>query len=172
MKTRFRFACVVLFLLITASLVAQEWTPAQKEVWQVIENNWKNLKAGQVDPSPIPFHEKYQGWSTSEPLPINKDQAIQMFQPLKDTWKIMDYMINPARITVVENAAVVHYYFYFTLSITAGEEKTATSMHGKYTEFYVRENGKWMCLGDMTVYEEEEERGERREEKGERRKEK
>ncbi|MBP6978992.1 MAG: hypothetical protein PHD61_06350 [Bacteroidales bacterium] len=155
MKTLIRFAIITLTVLTSASLFAQEWTKEQSEVWKVIENNWKNLKAGNVDPSVLVFHEKYQGWSSSLQLPINKDQAIAMFQPLKDAWKMQDYFINPARIAVVSNAAVVHYYFQFNLSMGAGEDSKMVHHQGKYTEFYVKENGKWMCLGDMTVYEEE-----------------
>jgi hypothetical protein len=154
MKTLFQITIITLLALTPATLSAQEWTTEQKEVWQVIENTWKNLKAGNVDPAAFAFHEKYQGWSTSEPLPLSKEQAMQLFQPLKDSWKIADYSINPARITVAENAAVVHYYFRFTLVVVIGEEKKMMNKQGKYAEFYVKENGKWLCLGDMTVYEE------------------
>lgn len=152
MKTLIRITIIVLFALTAARLSAQEWTTEQKEVWQVIENTWKNLKAGNVDPAAFAFHEKYQGWSTSEPLPLSREQATQLLQPLKDSWKIADYSINPARIAVAGNAAVVHYYFRFTLVIAIGDEKKITNPQGKYTEFYIKENGQWLCLGDMTVY--------------------
>jgi hypothetical protein len=154
MKTSSKIFIIIIVTLFATKLSAQEWTAEQKEVWQVIENTWKNLQAGNVDPSFYVFHEKYQGWSNSEPLPLSKEKAIQVFQHLKDTWKIPDYSINPARIAVVGNAAVVHYYFHFTLVVAVGDEKKTNDMKGKYTEFYIKEDGKWLCLGDMTVYEE------------------
>ena len=62
-------------------------------------------------------------------------------------------MINPARIVVTENAAVVHDYFYLTSTNTVGEEKKQIKQQGKFVEFHVKENGKWICLGDMTIVE-------------------
>lgn len=81
MKTTLRFAIIaVLAFFLTSSVIAQEWTKEQKEVWQTVENTWSKWKANDVAGAAANLHEK-----------------------------------------------------------------------GKNVEFYVKEGGKWLLLGDMTV---------------------
>jgi hypothetical protein len=155
MKTLFKLALVAIIAMIATTVFAQEWTKEQKEVWQVIDNSWMNWKAGNIEAATAALHEKYQGWSTEAPLPMNKAATVQWFQSMKDIPQSRDYWINPARIAVTQNAAVVHYYFQFTVTYAMGDQKKQVKEQGKYVEFYVKEGGKWLCLGDMTVIEDE-----------------
>jgi ketosteroid isomerase-like protein len=61
--------------------------------------------------------------------------------------------LTPVRIAVVGDAAVAHYYFSF-YGERMGEQE---AISGKNTEFYVKENGKWLLLGDHTSTKVEEE---------------
>ncbi|MBP6977341.1 MAG: hypothetical protein PHD61_13275 [Bacteroidales bacterium] len=155
MKTLLKLAMMAMVAIITTSVFAQEWTKEQKEVWQVVENSWLKWKAGDVDGATITLHPMYQGWDDESPLPLNKDAVVQWFRAQKDRMTVNGYMINPARITVTENAAVVHYYFFYSVTYTAGDQKKLEEVGGKYVEFYVKEGGKWLCLGDMSMEEEE-----------------
>ncbi len=157
MKTLRKLALVAFAALITTSIFAQEWTKEQKEVWQVVENSWMKWKAGDVDGATAYLHPKYQGWDGESPLPMNKDAVIQWFRAQKERMTVNGYMINPARIVVTENAAVIHYYYSFSVTYTAGDQKKLEEGGGKYVEFYVKEGGKWWCLGDMSLEEDEEE---------------
>ncbi len=151
MKTLLKLVLLAMLAIITTSVFAQEWTKEQKEVWQVVENSWIKWKAGDVDGVTIALHPKYQGWDDESSLPLNKDAVIQWFRAQKDRMTVNGYMINPARITVTENAAVVHYYFSYSVTYMAGDQKKLEEGGGKYVEFYVKEGGKWLCLGDMTM---------------------
>jgi hypothetical protein len=57
---------------------------------------------------------------------------------------------------VVDKSAVVQYYFEIGMTYTMGEKKTEQKMHGKNAEFYVKDGGKWLLLGDMTLHEDDE----------------
>jgi hypothetical protein len=157
MKTLLKYV-VVAFMLFsaTSSAFAQEWTKTQKEVWQVVEDSWTKWKAGDIEGSIAYLHDKYQGWSDNVPLPYTKEQIRQYFQEMKNAMKIEYFELNPARIVVTENAAVVDYYYGYEATYTKGEKKETKESQGKNTEFYVKEGGKWLLLGDMTTHKETE----------------
>lgn len=56
------------------------------------------------------------------------------------------FIVGPARITVIDNAAVVNYYFTVSETITMGDEKKQQEFKDKNAEFYVKEGGKWLLL--------------------------
>jgi len=156
MRTSLKFAVVAFTAFIATTAFTQEWTKAQNEVWQVVEDSWTKWKAGDLDGSTAYLHEKYQGWNNQIPLPITKGQVIKSNQELKDIMKLETFSLNPARIVITENAAVVDYYFSAEATYTRGEKKELSSFHGQNAEFYIKEGGKWMLLGDMTTIKEEE----------------
>lgn len=152
MKTSFKIAVVAIMAFIaTSGAFAQEWSKEQKEVWQVVQDSWKVWQVADV-PALIAFnHEKYQGWDNQSPLPTGKEKLQKYYQELSKTRKIGVYDIEPVRITVTDNAAVVDYYFSFTATYTAGDKKEVKDISGKAIEFWVKEGGKWLMLGDVTI---------------------
>lgn len=145
-------AVAFVFFFATSALLAQDWTKEQKEVWQVVEDSWAKTKTWDLDGMLAYIHEKYQGWNQEAPLPMNKGQVAQFYKEMKETSKVESLNLNPARIVVTENAAVVDYYFWIKSTNTVGEKKEPEVMYGKNVEFYVKEKGKWLLLGDMTIY--------------------
>jgi hypothetical protein len=100
------------------------------------------------------MHDKMQGWNNENPLPFSKDKILELYAMMKENMKVEYYNINPARITVTDNAAVVQYYFAFYAVYKMGEKEWEEQITGKNAEFYVKEKGKWLLLGDMTYIEE------------------
>jgi len=144
---------VIIFSFLGAStLVAQEWTKEQKEVWQVIEEAWAKWQEGDFDASFASIHEKYLGWNHEDPLPTTKEKWVKSNEALKDLAKLDYYDIEPARILVYGDVAVVHYYYENYITFTKGEESKEYHYKGKNAEFYIKEDGKWMLIGDMTVW--------------------
>ena len=157
MKTTLKIAVVAWLAVIASTVFAQEWTKTQKEVWQVVEDSWAKTKAGDINTMFGYIHEKYQGWNEDDPLPVSKEQVTNWFKKIFEMSKLDDYVLNPARITVTENAAVVDYYVWYQVSFQQGEKKEVRSFKGKNAEFYVKEGGKWLLLGDMTLTKEDKE---------------
>lgn len=151
MKKTFKMALIAaLSIFVMQAAHSQEWTKAQTEVWQVVENTWMKWKLNDFAGSNASVHMKYQGWNNLMPLPLSKSEMMKMEEEMKDQSKILTYSISPARIVVTENAAVVHYYFYVEEEYTYGEKKEMNTYSGKNSDFYIKEDGKWMLLGDMT----------------------
>lgn len=140
---------------LSSDLFSQEWSKAQKEVWQMSENAWAKLKAGDVDGFGSNLHEKYQAWSSDDPLPMTKEQALNMFRARKEKTKFNSISMNPARITVTDNGAVIDYYFNLSMSYLLPDNKSTVNLSGKQVEFWVKEGNKWLLLGDMTYFEQD-----------------
>lgn len=158
MKTSVKIALIAWFAFIASTAFAQEWTKAQKEVWQVVEDSWAKTKANDLNGIAAYIHEKYQGWNQESPLPMTKEQVMAWFKRMAAISTLDDYSLNPARITVVENSAVVDYYFWYQVSNLPPEKKETKTYYGKNVEFYVKEGGKWLLLGDLTITNEQKEK--------------
>lgn len=155
MKSTFKivFAIgMIMALFSSTTTVAQEWTKDQKEVWNVVVDSWNKWAAGDIEGSMASIHEKYQGWSSDSPLPIGKEKLTDWYTAMKNFAKVNFHDVEPARITIVGNAAVVHYYFSVNMTYTIGEEKSQKDISGKNAEFYIKDGGKWLLLGDMTAF--------------------
>jgi len=154
MKTIIKMIAVwALTMVLTIPVMAQEWTKEQTEVWNVVKSMWSSWQKGDSEAISMIFHDKYQGWSNEAPLPSGKETALGFFDSMKEVMKINFYNIEPARITVLKNAAVVNYYCSFSYSYSGEGETKSDEVKGKIVEFYVNEGGKWQLLGDMMVNE-------------------
>ncbi|MFO7615818.1 MAG: nuclear transport factor 2 family protein [Bacteroidales bacterium] len=153
MKTSMKMAVLAMVTLIaTAGAFAQEWTKAQKEVWQVCETAWKDYQNQNWDGVAAYMHPNYQGWDDQSPLPYSKEKAMQMIKERFTTVKLTSYDIEPARIVVLKDAALIDYYYSYTIVSMQGDKKEFKELKGMFVEFYVKEGGKWLCLGDMTTH--------------------
>ena len=149
--------CSVIVILLIAflgapTLNAQDWTKDQKEVLDVIENSWAKWQEGDFDASVASIHEKYLGWNQEDPLPTTKTKWVKSIEKMKDNVKLIDYDIEPARILVYDDVAVVHYYFEQTMAVTKDDKTTEINYKGKNAEFFIKEGGKWLLIGDMTFW--------------------
>ncbi len=152
MKTSVRITAILLMAFSASSVVlSQEWSKAQTEVWQICENSWKNWKAGNFDAIAAVTHPKYQGWDDQTPLPYTREKVIGQFKEWKEKTSLQSYDIEPARIVVTDNAAVIDYYYSYSMTVTQDDKKENISHKGMYVEFYVKEKGVWLLLADMTT---------------------
>ena len=147
------FSSVVLLSLFAYHLNAQNWTKEQMEVWNVVLKSNELMNKGDFDGYFTNVHEDYQGWNNQIPLPVNKTLFKQMMPSaeMMESFKLDYSMNNPARIVVSGDVAVVHYVFAWSGTNTTDEGTFPLKNSGKNTEFFVKEDGKWLLIGDMTV---------------------
>ena len=142
---------IVLLCLASANTYSQNWSEEQLEVWAVVENSWDGWLGGDMDKVLATIHEDYQGWSNRNALPVSKALAKKMYEEMSSSGKISNFFINPARIVITGNAAVVDYVFEFSAVYTNLEAEVPYNVTGKNAEFYVKDGGNWLLLGDMTI---------------------
>jgi len=154
MKKILAFAGIAMVMLFYGTTVlAQDWTKEQTELWKVVEDTWTKWKTGDIDGMAANFHERYQGWSNSAPLPVGKATMMEWYKSMKDMMKVNYVEVQPARITITKDVAVVDYYFTLNTTTKVNEEAKTEDSSGKNVEFYLKENGKWLLIGDMTYFE-------------------
>ena len=56
--------------------------------------------------------------------------------------------IEPHVLAVLDDVAIVHYYFYFLMKDFEGKEQTSQS---RYTDILLKENDKWLLISDHGV---------------------
>ena len=154
MKKLMNYAAIAVTMIAflgASTLNAQEWSKEQKEVWQEVENMWTYWKAGDIDAAFANVHEKYLGWNNTSPMPMSKAKWVDPAKESKDLYSKKDFDIEPARILVIDDAAVVHYYYSMSYVYDDGEEKYKGKDRGRWTEFFIKDGGKWMLIGDMTI---------------------
>ncbi len=143
-------ACMAfLFGSVTYS---QDWNKEQTELWNLVDQSWANFAAKDFDATLKMFHEKYSGWNNESPLPDNFNRVKKFYAMMHEYLEEFKYDLQPARIVIVDDAAVVHYYFSFTMTFTEGKKQ---HYEGRNTEFYVKQGNKWKLLGDLSVAEED-----------------
>lgn len=153
MKKLTKLAAVVALLigfLVTSSLTAQEWTKEQLEVWNVSQMMWEKWKAKDIEGAYANIHDSYQGWNNEVPLPMSKKKWMNQMKQNLEMMSDLTYSNEPARIVVLGDVAVIHYYYSYGFMMSKDDKKKWISDQGKYTEFFVKDKGQWMMIGDFT----------------------
>ena len=158
MKTLTNYSAIVIIMIAflgASTLQAQEWTKTQKEVWKVAQDAWAKWQEGDIDAAFVNVHAKYMGWNSEDPLPMSREKWLHFAKEFMKYVKLESYDIEPARILVYDNVAVIDYYFEYYSTFTKDDKSTEAHIKGKNAEFYIKEGGKWMLIGDMTLSKEE-----------------
>jgi hypothetical protein len=143
-------AVTMIAFIGTTNLQAQQWSQDEKAVWTEVENMWNNWKAGDLDAAFANVSHDYLGWNNMSPMPISYSKWVSSEKENAKRLSEKKFDIEPARILVHGNVAVVHYYYSYSFLYNEGDKKTRISSKGKWSEFYVKDNGKWMLIGDFT----------------------
>jgi len=137
---------IVLFLGIGfSSVMAQEWSPAQKEVWKNVNDYWSLMAKGDVNGFLEYFHADYAGWENSEPLPSGKEETRKWINYAYQGIKIPVYEIKPVAIKIHGNVAFVDYYYSTAKENKEGKKSLET---GRWTDILLKQGTKWVLIGD------------------------
>lgn len=138
-------AALGLFIALPATVLAQEWSSAQKEVWKNVEAYWALDAAGKTDEFMAYFHPEYMGWSIRSALPANKETVRKFVSHGHKTSKTLVYHVQPAAIAIHDNVAIVHYYWSQVTQASGDKEKESS---GRWTDILMKQGDKWVLIGD------------------------
>ena len=145
MKNRLMLTIALFFGLGLTSLFAQEWSPAQKEVWKNVNTYWDIMAKGDVNGFLEYFHADYAGWENGEPLPSSKEETKKWMTFAYQGVKTLIYDIKPVAIKIHGDVAIVD-YFYTTVKENKEGKKTPES--GRWTDILMKQGTKWVLIGD------------------------
>ncbi len=132
-------------LLAGPPALAQQWSPAQTEVWKNVEAYWARDAAGDLEGFLSYVHESYIGWDRNEPTTNSRAQLRKYLEYAYQTEKTVLQDIQPVAINVLGNVAVVHYYYWV---ITKGEDGKDQTRSGRFTDVLLKQDNKWVLFGD------------------------
>ena len=154
--TKFAAIATLLFTFLAGStLTAQEWTKDQLDVWKKVDSMWAKWQANDIDGLADLIHENYLGWGNSSPMPESKAKWVGSRKKYSPMMSMQDYDIEPVRIHVERNTAVIHYYFSYSYMLDLDGEKKWVSQEGKWTAYMIMEKDLWQLIGDFTCTEDE-----------------
>jgi ketosteroid isomerase-like protein len=145
---RMQTGAMLLFMLLTANLHAQNWSPAQKEVWSNVEAYWDLQSKGNLDGFLSYFSDNYLGWDNDSPVPQNKAAVAKYSANGLKNRKTLFYDITPVSIQIHDDVAIVNYYFNIQSENMEGKKNWD---HGRWTDILQRQgqsSGKWVLIGD------------------------
>jgi ketosteroid isomerase-like protein len=134
-------------LAATASfrLAAQEWSAAQREVWEAIEEC--NRRYVEEDSTGILacYHDDFVGWRYGDPVPRTKDSIRTLLPAELEAAETIASDLRPIAIRVRGDVAVAHYAIRWVEKDAKGEMATLRMI---WTDTLLRENGRWRWLAD------------------------
>ena len=140
---------IALFLipgaLIQNKLLAQEWSPAQKDVWKAETDCWAAFAKSDQAAFLEFFHPDYMGWDDNSPLPNTKSDTQKWFAVFMTGTKVLLYDIKPVGIRVFGDFAIADYYYSLVNSDADGKKKVE---EGRWTDILMKQGGKWLLIGD------------------------
>ncbi len=132
-------------LMAGPSLLAQEWSGAQKEVWKNVETYWDLETKQDLEGFLSYFHEDYRGWENGSALPVGKAEIRKFLSHDFQTTKRVVYTIQPVAIQVHGNVAFADYYYTEVVKDAEGREKNRS---GRWTDILLKQGDKWVLIGD------------------------
>ena len=132
-------------LLYSATLsTAQDLSEAQKGVWSTVEGLWSAWQKQDVGAVMAYIHPDYSSWSYGEAAPsgFSRADAEAAFKARS----VVTYNLTPLTIKVYGDFAFVH-YLYSAVNRTKNDGHE-TKVDGRFTDIFIRQNGRWLFVGD------------------------
>lgn len=144
---RFSFVFVVL-MAFAAPAFAQEMDSAQKEVWQMEETYWRDIKAGDEAHYLTLWHENFLGWPYYQPGPVDRTELAKGIHKKFTGTRTLEYEISSKSVHVTGNVGVA---LYAVKSIYADREGKKQTDHLRITHTWLKTDSGWKILGGMSA---------------------
>ena len=145
--TMLRTAVALSLLLFFASFSpAQELSPRQKEVWQMEEFNWKDVKDANATHYMTLWHEDFLGWPSFSPHPVSKDGIADSLAGWFAGFVSFEFLEKSVRVT--GDIGITQYAVRITRSASDG--KLATNIT-RITHTWLKTKNTWQIIGGMSA---------------------
>ena len=145
MKNKIAMLAVLFFGISLSTVMAQEWSAAQKEVWKNVNDYWGMLAKGDVNGFSEYVHADYVGWDAHSPLPNTKEESKKELAYYMQGTKMPLFNIKPLAIKIYGDVAFVHYYYSYVQEMQDGKKRPEK---GRWTDIILKQGSKWVLIGD------------------------
>src|SRR5260370_14123845 len=135
-----RVSFVLLLLMAAPRIFAQEMTPAQKEVWQMEEAYWNDVKASNSDHYATLSHYSFLGWPRDRDRPLGKKDLTEGAAKKMAAGRVVSCEFLSKAVTVVGDVGVTQYSVKATIARKDGTNETYTS---RVTHTWLKTGSTW-----------------------------
>ena len=143
-----RLSFVLLLLMAAPRIFAQEMTPAQKEVWQMEEVYWNDVKASNAEHYATLWHASFVGWPRDRDRPVGKKDLLEGATKKMAAGSLVNYEFLSKAVTLVGNVGVTQYSVKAIRAVKDGTNETYTS---RVTHTWLRTGNTWEIIGGMSA---------------------
>lgn len=144
MRKALMLLVVTLFLVFTVgNISAEELTEAQQEVWKFVQDGWEAFKKADIDFMMANTHADAFTWWGTQANPLTKDELRLKYQGWFDYDKPESYLLHPLKITIVNDVAIVYFYYKWN--------GLKLSSRGRTISTFVKQDDKWLRLGSLGI---------------------
>ena len=122
----------------------EEWTAAQKEVWNVIEERWIGLKEGDLKALEAGIHNEALSWRFTKEAPLKKNLTMLGYERWVSYARPATYEIKPYAVQIFGDDIANVFYSY------KWEAKNEYSGHTRVLMTLKKENGKWLIISALS----------------------
>ncbi len=143
-----RLSFVLLLLMAAPRIFAQEMTPAQKEVWQMEEAYWSDVKTSNADHYATLWHSSFLGWPRDRDRPVGKKDLTEGSAKKMAAGRVVSYEFLSKAVTVVGDVGVTLYSVKATRAAKDGTNEAYTS---RVTHTWLKTGSTWEIIGGMSA---------------------
>jgi ketosteroid isomerase-like protein len=143
-----RLSFVLLLIVAAPRIFAQEMTPAQKEVWQMEEAYWNDVKASNADHYASLWHASFLGWPRDRDRPVGKKEITEGARKKMAAGSAVNYEFLSKAVTVVGNVGVSQYSVRASRTEKDGTNEIYTS---RVTHTWLKTGSTWEIIGGMSA---------------------
>ena len=133
---------IIVFWSIQAH--GEEWTEAQKEVWNVIEDRWIRIVEGDLKTLEAGIHDDALSWRYTNNVPLKKNLITLGYERWVYYARPVTYELKPYAIQILGDIANVFYsYKWKAKKEFYGRTRVLLSLK--------KENGKWLIISALSA---------------------
>jgi ketosteroid isomerase-like protein len=143
-----RLSFVLLLLMAVPPIFAQEMTTEQKEVWQMEEAYWNDVKASNAEHYSTLWHSSFLGWPRDRDHPVGKKDLTEGSAKKMAAGRVVSYEFLSKAVTAVGNVGVTQ---YSVKAVRAGKDGTKETYTSRVTHTWLKTGGTWEIIGGMSA---------------------
>ncbi len=126
----------------------------EKAVWQLEQDYWRYVSAGDVDSYVTLWHDDFVGWPCFEWKPARKGDIGKWVRDIRDNrWKLT-YQLKPLEIqSFGDDVVVVHYAAEYVYDYGDGT-RSGVGLWRKFTHTWKKTGADWQIIGGMCAAQE------------------
>ncbi len=132
----------LLLTLMVPVTLAQDWTPAQQQVLDRVEQCIDFFNSDQFEGIMDCIHDDFSGWLYGDPVLRGKNNFSTLGRFYMENLSVSAAEFRPLKVLILGDVAVVHYYTY---TIYDG---TMEVSRDRWTDILVNDGGTWRWIAD------------------------